>query len=199
MDNQQQNEGRQNDPGVIQPQWQYQSGQLEQQQYSNSTLSHSQNIDSSDGIVKWSASEFVSHEKSGVWYAALIFITIITCVIVFLFTRSIYSVVVVAVLSVALGVFGALKPRTLDYAIDNGGIAVGKQYFEYNLFKSFAVIDDTAVPSIQLIPQKRFMVPITIYFSLADAEVIVETLGQFLPYEYKKRDLVDKISSRIRF
>jgi len=184
-------------PQVIGQQWQYQSGQLEQPQ-APEPVARTPSADE-DGTIRWSASEFVSHEKSPFWYVALVAAAVILAAVMYLATKEIFSIVVVAVLAVALGVFGALKPRTLDYAIDGSGVTVGEKHFPYDTFKSFAIIEDAPIPSIQLLPQKRFMVPITIYFAPTQQDDIIDTLGQFLPFEHKKRDNVDKITSRIHF
>lgn len=184
-------------PQVVQPQWQYQSGQLEQQQSPVDTPSPGAAID--EDSIRWTASEFVSHEKTTGWYVALALVALVASGIIFVLTKSVYSVVVVLVLALALAVFGALKPRTLDYALDADGVTVGDKHFLYESFRSFNVIDEGPVPSIQLLPLKRFMVPITIYFAPEDADIIIDTLGQFLPFDHKKRDFVDKLSSRIRF
>ena len=184
-------------PQVVQPQWQYQSGQLEQPQVPNEPDISGTAI--SEDSIRWTASEFVSHEKTSGWYVALAFVAVLASAIIFLLTKSVYSVVVVLVLALALAVFGALKPRTLDYALDADGVTVGDKHFLYESFRSFTVIDEGPVPSIQLLPLKRFMVPITIYFAPEDADIIIDTLGQFLPFDHKKRDFIDKLSSRIRF
>lgn len=129
----------------------------------------------------------------------LFLIALVVAGITFAITKEIFSIVVVLVLAIALAVVGGLKPRTLDYAIAPDGVTVGDKHFPYDTFRSFAIIEDAPVPSIQLLPQKRFMVPITIYFDPSEGDEIIDTLGQFLPFEHKERDMVDKISSRIRF
>lgn len=194
MDEQQQ---QRDQPQVVPPQWQYQSGQLEQQ--AGPPTEESQVVDSDEGYIRWSASEFVSHEKSSGWFLALGAIAVLVAAILFLFTREIFSVVVVLVLAVALGVFGTIKPRILDYTITPDGISIGEKFFGYDTFRSFSVIEDGPAPYIQLLPQKRLMAPITIYFNPANGDNIIELLGSFLPFEHKERDLVDKITSRIRF
>ncbi|MFO0881989.1 MAG: hypothetical protein U0491_00875 [Candidatus Saccharimonadales bacterium] len=191
-------QNQQQQPQVAEQQWQYQSGQLEQplapvQQAATTTVSNE------DDLVQWTASEFVSHEKNGGWYILLGIAALLIAVITFVITKEIFSIIVVFVLALAVGVFGALKPRTLNYAIAPDGITVGEKHFTFETFRSFAVIEDGPVPSIQLLPQKRFMVPITMYFDPNNGDEIIETLGQFLPFEHKERDMVDKISSRIRF
>ena len=191
-------------PHVVQPQWQYQSGQLQQPQAPpasptpQSTTSQPQPQD--DGsLATWSASEFVAHEKPKSWYFILFIGAVVTAAILFLITREIFSVVMVIVLALALGVYGGVKPRVLMYAIYNDGFKVGAKLYPYSTFRSFSVIDDTRTPNIQLLPQKRFMVPISVYCNPADIDAIAEILGEFLPYEQKERDMIDKFSSRIRF
>jgi hypothetical protein len=191
-------------PQVVQPQWQYQSGQLEQQvgyaepeqpQYQEEPAQDQPQADA----IEWSASEFISHEKNGGWYMLLFIGSVILGAIIFLLTRELFSIVVVAVLGIALAVFGAVKPRVLTYRVDTGGVHVGERSFPFDTFRSFSVFDDTAVPSIHLLPQKRFMVPITIYFAPNDEQRIVEFLGDFLPLEQRERDFIDKITSRFHF
>ena len=191
-------------PQVVQPQWQYQSGQLQQQQ--NPTPqptvqpTTSQPTAEDDGsLASWAASEFVAHEKPKSWYFILFILTVATAAVLFLITREIFSVVMVAVLALALAVYGGVKPRVLKYAIYPEGFKVGDKLYPFATFRSFSVIEDSRTPSIQLLPQKRFMVPISVYCNPADIDAIAEILGEFLPYEQKERDMIDKFSSRIRF
>lgn len=66
-------------------------------------------------------------------------------------------------------------------------------------FCSFGVLDDMAVPSLHLVPIKKLMMPITIYVAPSELDNVVETLGNYLPYQEKKRDFTDKLSHRLRF
>lgn len=194
-----------NEPQVTDQQWTYNSGQLEPQ---TQPISQPQTVDAAetnnpaeakDGELRWSASEFVSHEKNGGWYSMLIAGTIILSVIIYFFTRELLSVIAIIVLAIATGVYGALKPRVLDYSITHSGINVGDKSYNFSQFKSFSVIEGSAVPSIQFLPQKKIAVPLSIYVSPADLDLVVETLGNYLPLEHKERDFVDKLSSRLRF
>jgi hypothetical protein len=176
---------------------QYNSGQLEQLQASDASERADDNR--LDDVVRWSASEFIAHEKNGSWFAMLIAGAIILGIIVFIVTREWFSLVAIAVLAVAIGVFGKLSPRVLNYQIAPDGITVGEKHFGYEIFTSFAVIEDGAMTSLQLLPQKRFMVPITLYLDPAQVDEIIETLGEYLPFEHRERDFTDRISSRFRF
>lgn len=176
---------------------QYTSGQLEQQQAPDFTQGVAE--PHQDGVVGWSASEFIAHEKNGSWFAMLVAGTIILSAVVFLVTKEWFSIVGIAVLAVAVAVFGNLKPRVLNYAVSPDGLTVGEKHFTYDTFRSFAVIEDGAMVSLQLLPQKRFMVPISMYLDPAQEDAIIDALGEYLPFEHRERDLTDKISSRFRF
>lgn len=176
---------------------QYTSGQLGQtqpQNFSEGVVAPTQN-----GEISWTASEFIAHEKNGSWFAMLIAGAIILGAVVFLITKEWISLIAIAVLAAAIGVFGAVKPRELRYSLSQDGITVGEKHFAYSVFRSFAVLDDGAMVSIQLLPQKRFMVPISVYLDPAQADDIIDAIGEYLPFEHRERDLTDRLSSRFRF
>lgn len=206
MDNQQNiNYQPQNEqPQVVQPQWQYQSGQLQPQNYPpqspvQPTTENNQQSNNDGSLASWSASEFIAHDKPKNWYFILFIIAIVLSALIYLITREIFSVIIVLVLSAAMAVYGRVKPRVLAYAIYPDGFKVGDKLYPYSVFRSFSIMDDTNIPSLQLLPQKRFMVPISVYCTPADIDAIADILGEFLPYEHKERDMIDKFSSRIRF
>ena len=183
------------EPQQIKP-LQYNSGQLDN---SNSDYSQGASQDKQVGSVSWTASEFVAHEKNGGWFAILIAGSIILAAIIFIVTREWLSIIAITVLAVAVGVFGNLKPRVLQYEISPKGITVGDKHFAFEDFKSFSVIEDGAIASIQLLPQKRLKTLLTVYLDPAQTDNIIELLGDYLPFDQRKRDMSDKLSSRFRF
>ena len=179
------------------PQLQYTSGQLEQAQaFTGEPTPH---LEVQDGAVSWTASEFISHEKNGSWFAMLIAGSIILGASVYIITKAWISIIAIIVLAAAVGVYGNIKPRVLNYSITPNGIDIGPKHFAHSDFRSFAFIEEGAMPSLQLLPLKRFMAPITMYLDPAQADAIIETLGDYLPFEHRERDFVDKLSSRFRF
>lgn len=178
--------------------WKYQSGQLTsvdgyQNESSDVVKNHK------DFSVAWSASEFISHEKSFSWYLLLGFGTVVMAGIIYLVTREIFSTVIVVIVGIGFGIFGAQKPRVLEYSVAPEGISIGNKHFLYDEFRSFAIINEGAIPSIQLLPHKRFMIPITMYFEPADGDHIIDVLGEYLPLEQHDRDMIDKLISKIHF
>ncbi len=149
--------------------------------------------------VAWSASEYVHHEKDAKWYFAYSGISIAILAVVYLLTRDLISVGILAVLAIGFGVFAARKPETLDYRIDASGIHIGPKLYPVTMFKSFAVVEEGSINSIALMPLKRFMPPITMYCAPEDEKKVEQALGAMLPQETREQDRVDKLMHKVGF
>jgi hypothetical protein len=149
--------------------------------------------------IRWSASEFISHQKTSSWYVVFGMGAGVLTFLVIYITSSIMSGLVVAMASVALAVFAARKPETKQYELNDSGIMIGGNAYPYEQFKSFSVVEEGALESIWLRPLKRYMPTMVIYFAPEDEQRIVDMLENFLPEETRALDTIDKISRRIRF
>ena len=154
--------------------------------------------DSSES-VSWTASEFIAHHKSAGWYLLVILGGAALTALVFLLTRDTISAIMIAVVAITAAALGARKPRVLNYSVDNRGITIGNKGYPYDLFKSFAIVDEESITSIYLVPLKRFMPAISIYYEPKDEERIVDVVGSYLPEEHHERDMIDKLMRKIRF
>lgn len=153
-----------------------------------------------DTGVSWTASEFISHDKSTGWYALLGLFAIALAALVYFFSHGDkVPTVVVIIVAITFGVMASRKPRELDYSVDERGVQVGDKLYSYAGFRSFAVVQEEAVESIWLMPLKRFTPPLTIYFDPDDGQKIVDVLGSYLPIENRQLDMVDRLMHRIRF
>ncbi len=149
--------------------------------------------------ISWSAAEFVEHKKSINWYLGLIFFGLILAALIFFTTKDKVSTGVVIVVVIVMAFFAARKPRTVGYILDSDGITVGTKFYSYDTFKSYSVIDEGAASSIYLLPLKRFMPALTIYFEPKDEKKIIDMLADRLPFEKRQVDVVENLMHRIRF
>lgn len=149
--------------------------------------------------VTWTASEFVSHQKTAMWYVGLGVAAAVVTLIVFALTKNILSGIVVAFAFMALGVFAARQPETIRYSINEDGVYVGERFFPYETFKSFSIVQDGAVNCIWLRPLKRFMPTTVMYYPPEEEDKILDTLENFLAQEDREHDAMDRISRKIRF
>jgi hypothetical protein len=146
-----------------------------------------------DNAIQWSASEFIEHSKSKRWYMSLAGVTLVLSALVFIITRDKISTSVIIVAALAFGIFAARKPRVLEYRLDEGGLTIATKFYAYEQFKSFSVMDEGPVASIYLLPLKRFMPALSLYYSEADEARILEMLSDRLPLEERQVDKVDRI------
>lgn len=155
---------------------------------------------SDDGqAISWSASEYVAHQKTVGWYLLLVVAGFVLAVIVYLIMRDLVSATVIVLATILFAVYGARKPRVLQYRLDDKGITIGNSQFFYTQFRSFSVGRDGAFSSISLMPLKRFMPIMSMHFDPKDEDRIVTTLADRLPMEPSYKDPIDKLLQRIRF
>jgi hypothetical protein len=149
--------------------------------------------------LSWTASEFIHHQKTAGWYVMLGLAGIILAAVVFLLTRDMISTGVIIFAALIFGFYAGHKPRTLNYKLDDSGLTIGEKFYSYASFKSFAVAEEGAFSSIVLMPLKRFMPSLSLYYEPKDETKITDILALRLPVETHKRDAVDSLMHRIRF
>ncbi len=151
-----------------------------------------------DTAFSWTASEYIEHERSAGWYLMLLLGTVLLAGAVYLLTKEYFAAGIIAVLGVIVGIYARQKPRQMTYELNESAIRVGEKSYGYGLFKSFSLIKEGGLNSIQLLPLKRFMPPISAYYDGADEEKITDILGEHLPYEDARPDRVSNISRRLK-
>lgn len=151
------------------------------------------------GAVKWTASEYIAHGKGLSWYALLALGIAVMVLLTFLVTRELVSCVVVGIVGVIFGIFAARPPRVLEYAVDGTGVHVGPKFYAYGRFRTFSVIQEGAVRSILLMPMQRFGMPLAIYYEPQDEDMIIMTIGSYLPHEDRQLGMIENFMRQIRF
>ena len=124
---------------------------------------------------------------------------LILAALVFIATRDKISTGMVLIAALVLGIFAARKPRVLDYRLDDTGLTIDTKFYDYAAFKSFSVINEGPAYSIFLMPMKRFMPGLSLYYDQKDQQKIADILAQRLPLEDRHVDTIDRFMHRIRF
>jgi hypothetical protein len=119
--------------------------------------------------------------------------------IAYFLAQSWTFMILVVVMAIAIGVFASRPPRTLRYELSDAGIQIENTDYRYSDFRAFGIIADGALFSVMLIPTKRFMPAVSMYFAQEDGEDIVDILGARLPMEDLHLDAVDRLIRRLRF
>jgi hypothetical protein len=150
-------------------------------------------------VVKWTASEYVDHAKGPAWFATMGIALFIVVGILYFVTKDILASVLVGLAGITFGIFAGRRPQVLEYSISPQGITIGQRKHDFADFKSFSLIESGPLPAILLLPLKRFLPPITIFYDPKEEDKIIDALADYLPHEDREPDAVDKLMSRIRF
>jgi hypothetical protein len=149
--------------------------------------------------VSWQASEYLHHQKSAGWYLTAFGAIVFASVVAYVITRDMFGPGSVVALGALMLVAAGRRPRIMNYIVDLHGIVVGSKEHSYDDFQSFSVVREDAVESIMLIPQKRFMPNINLYFGPNEAQRVFDILSEHLPLEDKTKDNIDRFLHKIRF
>jgi hypothetical protein len=150
-------------------------------------------------VVKWTASEYVDHAKGPAWFALMGIALFIVVGVLYFVTKDILASVLVGLAGITFGVFAGRRPQVLEYSISPGGITIGQRTHTFDDFKSFSLTESGPLPAILLLPLRRFLPPITIFYDPKEEDKIIDALADYLPHEDREPDLVDRLMSRIRF
>jgi hypothetical protein len=148
--------------------------------------------------ISWQAAEFIEHSHPAGWYGLLVLSTALIAAATYLATKDFFATGTILLVGIIVGIFAGHKPRQVQYEISDSGLSINDKNYPYGSFKSFSVLREGPLTSANLFPLKRFMPPISIYFSPADEPKVVEALGNHLPYEEHKFDTIDRLSRRLR-
>ena len=162
-------------------------------------VAQQQPVAPSDQPISWQASEYVQHDKQMLWYVTLASVTVILLLLSIFLIKSWTFAVLIVVMAVSVAVLAGRPPRTMQYTLSAQGLHVNEKTFSYHDFRAFGVIQDGPLYSIVLIPNKRFMPAVNVYFPPEQGEQIVDLFGAILPMEHLELDIIEKLTRKLRF
>lgn len=148
--------------------------------------------------VNWQAKEFIHQEKDGLWYALFgITVAVLMALAIFVMGSWTFAVLLV-VIAGAILVLAKRPPRVMSYSLSDKGLHIGDTLHSFSDFRAFGVIHDGQEYSVMLIPTKRFMPGVSVYFPEESGEQIVDALGSRLPMQDLKLDIIDRVVHKLR-
>lgn len=148
--------------------------------------------------VTWEASEYIHHERDGLWFVIFLSITAILLAISIFLIKNYFFTALIVVMAIALFIYARRPPRVVRYTLSGQGLHIGQQFHSFNEYRAFGIVEDGALYSVKLLPTARFGQEVTLYFAETEGERIVDILGAFLPMENLHLDLIDRLLRRLR-
>ncbi len=157
----------------------------------------------SDGIdltepIAWNAPEGVRVQRGAVWYVLFAIVLAGLMALAILVFQNWTFAILLPIMAVALFVLSNKNPQTINYAISPKGIYIADTLHDFSEFRAFGLLHENGQHSILLLPVKRFSPGLTIYFSEAEGEKIVDMLGARLPMQEIKPDTLEKFIRLIK-
>lgn len=149
--------------------------------------------------ISWEASESVHHEKDTVWFIGVLVVAALLSMLSIFFIKSWTFTLLIVVMVIALVVFAKRPPRLMQYQMTEHGIDVNGIHHSFREFRAFGVVQDGPFYYVSLLPIKRFMPAMDVYFPEEHGEDIVDLLGSKIPIQTIKPDMLDMVTKRIRF
>jgi hypothetical protein len=148
--------------------------------------------------VRWQAKEYIHQEKNGLWFIIFGIVIVALMAAAILLMKSWSFAALLVVIAVVIIVFARRPPRVMSYSISQKGLHIGDTLHAFSDFKSFGVIRDGEEYSVMLIPTKRFLPGVTVYFPEESGEQIVDMLGARLPMQELHLDWLDRLVRKLR-
>lgn len=148
--------------------------------------------------VSWQASEYLQRNKDIIWIVLFSIVSLAFLALAF-WLQSWSFIAMVLAGTAAIAFYAFRKPRVLNYGIDHDGITVGEKDYEFTDFRAFGVRDEEAFYSVMLIPVKRLMPAVRMYFAEENGEDIVDILSEHLPMEELPPDMFENFMRRLHF
>ena len=157
----------------------------------------------SDGIdltepIAWNVPEGVRVQRGAVWYVLFAIVLAGLMALAILVFQNWTFAILLPIMAVALFVLSNKNPQTINYAISPKGIYIADTLHDFSEFRAFGLLHENDQHSILLLPVKRFSPGLTIYFSEAEGEKIVDMLGARLPMQEIKPDVLEKFIRLIK-
>ena len=143
--------------------------------------------------IQWQAPEYIQDHRSPWWFISFWVVVVILMVVAVVLIKSWSFAILIPAMAAALTIYSHRPPRQLNYVLSSKGLYINEKLHPIGEFKSFGVLHGESLPSIMLIPVKRFRPGLTIYFPVEAGEPIVDMLGSRIPMQDITLDFFDKL------
>ena len=167
----------------------------------NNITQDNQNINSFEDnyLISWKAPEFIFHKKSLAWHASIIIFNVMIITILALMKQWL-SIPVFLLLGFLLFKYAEVKPRMIEIGISNIGVKVGDNFYPYNRLKSFWLVYEPPIKTLNFETTKRFTSLISIQLEDADPFLIKSILKDHILEELERtEDFIGKIARLLKF
>jgi hypothetical protein len=151
-----------------------------------------------DSLLSWETSEYIEHDRNAMWYVAFVGITFLFAGASILLLHEWLGAVVLVLMAIAVLMFTRREPKTLQCSLQGNGINIGDRFYPYGSFRSFSLVSDGALQSLEFDPLKRFMPRLSVYIAPGAENKVLGVLASRLPQGDREQDAVDRLARKLK-
>jgi hypothetical protein len=147
--------------------------------------------------IQWQAPEYIQEQRSPWWFIGFWVVAAILMALAAFIIRSWSFALLVPAMAAALMIYSHRPPRMLTYVLSDKGLYINEKLHPMAEFRSFGIMHEESIPSLMLIPVKRFRPGLTVHFPVETGEGIVDLLGSRIPMQELKFDIFDSVIRKL--
>ncbi len=155
--------------------------------------------------IEWQTKEFQYFPKSKMWFLVL-FVVAGVIEVYFLLSGNFFAFVTFLLVFFVVILYSVKKPNVLRLRIDDSGVKVNENKYEFSEFQSFWIFYDSyrfdgPIEVKELLMQREgaFKQPLTIPLENQDPVVLRNFLNEYLDEVEEKQSSIDILARRIGF
>ncbi|OQA52259.1 MAG: hypothetical protein BWY43_00572 [candidate division WS2 bacterium ADurb.Bin280] len=131
-------------------------------------------------VIRWKAPDYYTFEKSPFWALSVGAIAILSSLIL-IYSENYFPVIIIILAVIVTFQVAHEKPKTQEFALDEGGALVRNSYVPYSELKSFWIAKHGAKSILYLEPVSPLKSPIVIPLGEEKGDNIRHHLLRYLP------------------
>lgn len=152
----------------------------------------------SKALYQWETSEYIEHQRSLWWFVVLTFLMIVGVLFSILVLHEWLGAIVIVLMSVSIYMFARQKPKSLICSLSDTGVTVDQKFYPYSSFRSFTLVSDGGITSLEFDPLKRFAPALSIFISPNDEANILDVLEAHLARGEREHSAVDRLARSLK-
>ncbi len=138
----------------------------------------------------WVVPEYNTHERTQLWYIAASVIGIILMIYSFFTSNFLFAVIIIFAALIII-IHDGQQPAKVKIAITDQGIVVGRNFYDYDEFKNYAVVDKSQYDvkglyfEFKSVLKQRLSIPL----ENMHPNDIKTTLGKYVPLDKERTDI----------
>lgn len=147
-------------------------------------------IDYGEKIAQWDIPEFEKHERTKSWYTKAISASLLLLVFSFLTANFLFAVIII-IASLIFVLRHGQEPDRIKVILAQEGIIVGRQFYDYDEFKNFAIVHKPSqnVKNLYFEFKSALKQRLSIPLEKMDPLSIRKNLLKYLPEDLERTDI----------